>query len=474
MDSSYTVVDSITTGNGYTLDSHEFRLLPNGHVLLMSYDPQPVAMDTVVPGGRPDAIVEGLIIQELDQERRVVFQWRSWDSMEITDCNSGAVDLADSLIDYVHGNAIELDHDGNLLISSRHLNEITKIDRTTGEIMWRMGGTAVKNEFTFIGDTRGFSHQHDIRRLPNGHVTLFDNGNFLVPPYSRALEYELDEVAKTATLVWSYETTPPRTFGGFMGSVERHDDGATVIGWGGTFNSSRRVTDLHADGTVALEIGFPAQVFSYRAHRFPWRTTRLLAAVDTLDFGVVPYGGDPVTRTVTLSNRSAIPTAVTCVDVILSAFAADSAAFTLAPGESRDVAVTFDPRQAGAHAQRLYVRSVTDTEIVATSVELRAVTDPLTAVDTPRVTGFGLRAVRPNPVGRRGTFTFDLPASAEVRLEIFSADGRRVRTVTRGMHAAGRHEVAWNADGLAAGVYFARLASSGRASSAKFVVMERH
>src|SRR5207247_2589735 len=39
MDSSYAYVDSFTTGNGYPLDMHEFQLLTNGHVLLMTYQP---------------------------------------------------------------------------------------------------------------------------------------------------------------------------------------------------------------------------------------------------------------------------------------------------------------------------------------------------------------------------------------------------------------------------------------------------
>ena len=38
-----------------------------------------------------------------------------------------------------------------LMISSRHLNEITKISRTTGDIIWRFGGK--NNQFTFVNDT---------------------------------------------------------------------------------------------------------------------------------------------------------------------------------------------------------------------------------------------------------------------------------------------------------------------------------
>ena len=132
-------------------------LLPNGHAFVLGDDFQTVRMDSIVEGGDSSAIVEGIIVQEID---------------------------------------------GTLLLSSRHLDEIMKIDRQTGDIIWRWGGK--NNEFTFVDDTRGFSHQHAVRRIPNGDVTLFDNGNFHSPPFSRALEYRLDELGKTATLVWEY------------------------------------------------------------------------------------------------------------------------------------------------------------------------------------------------------------------------------------------------------------------------------
>src|SRR4029077_19130489 len=141
------------------------QLLPNGHTLMMGLDAQVVDMSAVVPGGNPNALVLGIAVQELDTDHNVVFQWRSFDHYQITDCVSPLVSLTSNIIDYVHPNAVELDQDGNLLLSARHFDEITKIDRATGDIIWRMGANAVNNQFTFIGDTRGFSHQHDIRRL---------------------------------------------------------------------------------------------------------------------------------------------------------------------------------------------------------------------------------------------------------------------------------------------------------------------
>lgn len=261
MDDTYTVIDSWYAGNGYTLDRHDLQMLDNGHVLLVIYDRQPVDMSQVVAGGDPNATVVGLVVQELDAAKNVVFQWRSWDYIPITDANQ---DLLASNIDYIHGNAIELDHDGNILISGRNTEEITKINRETGDVMWRMGGKA--NEFTLVGDTQWFSRQHDIRRLPNGHITLWNNGNLNDPQRSRPVEYAVDEENKIVTLVWEY-LEPSLRYASAMGNHQRLPGGNTFMGWGFT---NPNATEVRPDGTKAWEMTFPEGTLTYRAFKFDW------------------------------------------------------------------------------------------------------------------------------------------------------------------------------------------------------------
>jgi hypothetical protein len=262
LDDTYTLTDTFTAGNGYKFDLHDIQILPNGHALSLIYDPEPVDMSQIVVGGVPTATVLGLVVQELDVDKNVVFQWRSWDHFQITDSYE---DLTLPTVDYVHGNAVELDSDGNLLISSRHMSEVTKINRQTGDIIWRLGGK--NNQFQFLNDTQMFAYQHDIRRLPNGHITLFDNHDRFAPEYSRAVEYALDEVNKTATLVWQYRNTPDSKAAA-MGSAQRLPNGNTVIGWG---IGSPALTEVHPDGSKAFELAFQPYESSYRAFRFPWQ-----------------------------------------------------------------------------------------------------------------------------------------------------------------------------------------------------------
>jgi len=366
LDSSYAIVDTYATGNGYNTDIHGLQVLPNGHALLMAYDPQPVDMSLVVPGGNPNATVIGLIIQELDAAKNVVFQWRSWDHFQITDAVN--VDLTAATIDYSHGNSVELDFDGNILISSRHMNEITKINRQTGDIIWRFGLNARNNEFFFVNDTRGSSYQHDARRLPNGNITLFSNGNFLNPPYSQALEYELDEQLKVATLVWEYRNSPD-TFGPFMGNVQRRASGGTLIGWGGA-DPDPKVTDVHADGSKAYELGMTAGWWTYRAFRFTWQTTLFETDKESLDFGTVGLGNTGI-LSLSIQNDSVFGVPITCFVSTDPAFSvAQAVPVTTSRNSPLVVEVRFSPDVAGEFSGNLYIRSARATQIIAQVVTL--------------------------------------------------------------------------------------------------------
>jgi subtilisin family serine protease len=84
----------------------------------------------------------------------------------------------------------------------------------------------------------------------------------------------------------------------------------------------------------------------------------------------------------------------------------------------------------------------------------------------------------PNPVERATEIGFALPSGGAVRLILFDAAGRRVRTLLEGARPAGRHAIAWDGrrdDGrpLPAGVYFARLESPGALLTTKVILIGR-
>jgi hypothetical protein len=271
LDSSYAVIDSFRCGNGYKTNLHELILLPDGHQLMLGDDPEIVDMSSLVPGGGRGATAIGAVIQELDRNKHVIFQWRTFDHFKVTDCTQE--DLTAQSIDYVHPNTIEVDTDGNLLLSSRHMDEITKIDRKSGAIIWRWGGK--NNQFKYLGDSVGFSHQHTIRRTQSGSLIMLDNGNYRTPPYSSVVEYAVDEVAKTARLIWQFRHKPD-VYAVAMGSTERLPNGNTLVGWG---SASPAIDEVRPDGSVAFELQLPDSIVSYRAFRMPWHASSRVTVV---------------------------------------------------------------------------------------------------------------------------------------------------------------------------------------------------
>ncbi len=273
LDSNLAVVDSFKMKNGYRAIFHEFLMLPNGHVMMVSFHNITFDMSTIVTGGKTNCSLQICIIQEQDLDKNVVFEWRNIDYIPITDSD---LDLTLPTVQYATINAFDMDNDGNILASFRNVSEIMKINRATGEIMWRMGSP--RGEFTFVGEHEEnapyyFARQHNIRRLPNGNISLFDNGNFHQPPYSRGVEYSIDEVNKTATLVSEIRYPNGNIFTASGGSAQKFPDGGWFIGYAvpSPQNVMRNVVEYHPDGSIALEFSLPNNVMAHKVHKFPWK-----------------------------------------------------------------------------------------------------------------------------------------------------------------------------------------------------------
>jgi len=253
--------------NGYGTDEHEIYMLEDGHYFLIALGYRQVDMSLIVPGGDPNATVIDNHIQEFDANHNLVFEWLSYDYFNIIDAVH--LDLTQGTIDYVHMNSIAVDYDGNIIISSRHLSEVTKINRQTGEIIWRLGGE--NNDFEFIDDNFGISYQHYTRPVdgkPN-HYLIFDNGNYHNPNFSRAVEFQIDTFNLTASNVWEYRHTPDR-YTHWMGNAQRLANGNTLINYAD--GSLPKVTEVSESGEIVYEGDFVNYTQCYRTFRFEWES----------------------------------------------------------------------------------------------------------------------------------------------------------------------------------------------------------
>jgi hypothetical protein len=263
-DERYREVARITTGDGGPIDLHELVVTPQDTALLDVY--VPTTMDLRSYGGDEHATVFDCRLQEVDiATGDVLFTWNALDHIGIGE--SVVKPTTDgSGYDFFHLNAIEVDTDGNLLISARNTSALYKLDRKSGEIIWRFGGAGneLPPNIALSPGSETFWFQHDIRRNPDGALSIFDDGGGPYHHPGRGLIFDVDEDAHTATIRQSYGADMGLHIS-YQGSFRRQENGNWLVGWG----DLGRLTEFTPDGDTALDVTFTGN--SYRALPAKWK-----------------------------------------------------------------------------------------------------------------------------------------------------------------------------------------------------------
>jgi hypothetical protein len=212
-------------------------------------------MDLSAHSGNSSARVTGTNVQHLSAAGALLFQWSPFDHFAITDL--AASERMGASVNWTHGNAIDIDADGNLIVSFRNLGEITKIDVKTGTVIWRMGG--LKNQFAFDSPGVPFAGQHGARMSSPGHLILLDNVSNSVE--SRSKSYTVDEPTRTARLAISYGSVPG-VVTQIGGSVQSLPGDRTLV----SFGTTGRVEEYDASGRMTWHIEGNAG-YVFRAQR---------------------------------------------------------------------------------------------------------------------------------------------------------------------------------------------------------------
>jgi len=273
------IVTSVDDGRGEEgANLHDFELLSNGNYLLIATAPTAGVNLTPYGVSNTSATVINAIIQEVTPAGQLVWSWDTADHIALseTDWNWAASGLMSAwdgatAYDVIHMNSIQLVDNGSCLntipqscdivFSARHLDAVFSINMATGAINWKLGGTYVAGEsLAFVGDPDGnFSGQHFARILPDGTLTVHDNGTLLGRP-PRAVEYRLDIPNMTATFL-DQVVDPREGLSNCCGSASVLPGGDWLAAWGG----SNIVTELTPTGNPVLTLTFPAGL-TYRAY----------------------------------------------------------------------------------------------------------------------------------------------------------------------------------------------------------------
>ncbi len=279
-DDTYNIVATVQAGNGYNADEHEFQLTPQNTALITIYNTVPYDL-SALGGPAGGSVIEG-VAQEIDVATgTVLFEWHSLGHVALTESAMPVPTSASVPFDYFHINSVKLDTDGNLLISSRNTSTVYKVDRSTGAIIWRLGGKL--SDFT-LGPGLPFAFQHDAEAVDASTIRIFDNESAGTPvlPASRVIWVSHDDTAMAATLLKSVQH-PAGLSALAEGSGQTLPNGDTFVNWG----ILGRYSEFDPSGNLLFDVSMSPGYSSYRGFRLPWvgapSTNPTVTAIDNGD-----------------------------------------------------------------------------------------------------------------------------------------------------------------------------------------------
>ena len=267
---------------------HELRKLPNGGYLALA-DSERILTNVQGPGA-VDVIGDTIVV--LDQNLNVTWAWDAFDHMDTSrmatlgeTCTYPAgvscapFYLSPMANDWLHGNALQLTPDGNVLYSARHQDWVIKINYAggagSGNILWRMGAGG-NFQIRSPDASPWFSHQHDPNfEINNRTLLVFDDGNVRAAAdptaHSRGQVLEVDQTNMIVTLLLNADLG---VYSGALGSAEKLPDGNYHFDAGFLLSTAADGSPLY--NAQSLEVGPSGQIdFGVQFNTLEYRTFRM-------------------------------------------------------------------------------------------------------------------------------------------------------------------------------------------------------
>jgi outer membrane protein assembly factor BamB len=257
-DDAYHPIQVIRAGHGLQTDLHDLQLTARGTALITAYETTTTDLSSI--GGSSKGQVFIGHVQEVDLTTgRVLLDWNSLDHVGIGESLQPAPHTGQGY-DYFHLNSVAEMDDGHLLISARNTCTLYKVDRSTGQILWRLGGA--RSDFSVSSAAR-FWWQHDARPHGSSVISVFDNAGPDKAKQSRGVVLSIKRKRVELTRAFLH---PAGFIAGTLGNVQLLRDGGAFVGWG----SQSYFSQYAPDGTLILDGQLPVGVRSYRAYLADW------------------------------------------------------------------------------------------------------------------------------------------------------------------------------------------------------------
>lgn len=275
MNENYKIIKKLKAHNGFTSDLHEFTTTKNDTALFTSL--KQVPRNLLRYGGPVNGYIDNYEIQEVDIEtNKLLFTWDVLDHVDPADSMvpASSASTTNNIWDCYHVNSIDLDTNGNMLISMRNMWAVYSINKS-GEILWQLGGK--QSNFTF-GKNAGFSWQHHARYRNHNKISVFDDAccetsTSSPQGQSRGLVLNLNFRTLVAKINKAYYHDPA-LYVPSQGDAQKLSNGNYFIGWGqkpyvSEFSRTGN-TKINSTSDLLYEMQFPSKNISYRSFKVDW------------------------------------------------------------------------------------------------------------------------------------------------------------------------------------------------------------
>ena len=196
---------------------HDGRRTASGGAVYLTIEEVPSELVPKVLGGRTGTEHDGKMwadrIVEVDADGEQVWEWRAVDHL---DPQQDVILATDLRHEWTHGNTIVPLPGGDVIVSFRGISTVARIDRASGDFVWRLGSPLL-------------SQQHDPSMLENGNVLIFNNGTRRDHPlvFSNVIEVE----PESGKVVWDYRDTTSlgAFYSTYISGAQRLPNGNTLI-----------------------------------------------------------------------------------------------------------------------------------------------------------------------------------------------------------------------------------------------------
>ncbi|KAJ4150379.1 hypothetical protein LMH87_011131 [Akanthomyces muscarius] len=232
----------------------ELKLTDNGTAIMMMHRITQVDKPF---RGLQSGWINDAIIQEVDMaSNELIFEWRASQHFDVETSQADIKNqgrTAETAFDFFHATGIDIDHNGNYVISSQNMCNAAALHRTDGHMLWVLGGALNSFEDIATGQTVAMISSQGIQWHGDSTLLLLDGG--YVPHVegqagrrSNARMIHLNTTTNTAVLLRTYSTPAAVASRHSKGGLQRLRSGHVFVGWGDGDPSAVAYTEYSRSG----------------------------------------------------------------------------------------------------------------------------------------------------------------------------------------------------------------------------------